>query len=70
VIAPIQAAARNQLARRAGLAVDATAQEIRAAAAREGWSAEEIDALYAPATDNEAILAAGAALARAEKGAP
>jgi hypothetical protein len=69
-IAPVQAAAREHLARRAGIPADAIPDDIRAAATREGWSTAEIDALYAPATDNESILAAGAALARAEKGAP
>jgi hypothetical protein len=69
-IAPLQAAARDHLARRAGLPADAPPELIRAEAARAGWSREEIDALFTPATDNESILAAGRALARAEKGAP
>ncbi|MGZ4691049.1 MAG: DUF4350 domain-containing protein [Acidimicrobiia bacterium] len=68
-IAPIQRAAREHLTRRAGLPGDAEPDLIRACAAREGWSAEEIDALFAPATDNDSILAAGRALARAERGA-
>jgi hypothetical protein len=68
-VAPLQAAARNDLAQRAGLPSDATPESIRAAAAREGWTTEEIDALFTPATDNERILAAGRALARAKRGA-
>jgi hypothetical protein len=69
-IAPLQAAAREMLARRGGLPSDAAPDLIRAEAAREGWSAEEINALFAPATDNETILAAGRALARAERRSP
>jgi hypothetical protein len=68
-VAPLQAAARHDLARRAGLPTDASPEAIRAAAAREGWAVEEIDALFTPATDNERVLAAGRALARAKRGA-
>lgn len=68
-IAPLQAAARGALARRAGLPADAEPDLIRAAADRAGWSADEIEALFARATDRESILAAGRALARAERGA-
>ena len=69
-VAPLQAAARAQVARRAGLPAGAPSEEIGAAAARLGWSAEEITALFRPASDTEGILAAGRALARAERGAP
>ena len=58
-VAPLQAAARAQVARRAGLPAGAPPEEIRAAAARLGWSAEEITALFRPASDTEGILAAG-----------
>ena len=69
-VAPLQAAARAQVARRAGLPAGAPPDEIRAAAARLGWSAEEITVLFRPASDTEGVLAAGRALARAERGAP
>jgi hypothetical protein len=69
-VAPLQAQARNELARRAGLPADASPEALRAEAFRAGWSAAEIDALFAPAADDESILAAGRALARAERGAP
>jgi hypothetical protein len=69
-IAPLQAAARAQLARRAGLPADAPPEVLREAAVRAGWTTTEIDALFAPASDDESILNAGRALARAERGAP
>jgi hypothetical protein len=67
-LAPLQAAARERIARRAGLSPAATEQEVRAAAAGLGWSPTEIDALFAPPRTDEDVVAAGAALARAEQG--
>jgi hypothetical protein len=66
-IAPLQLAARKLLAARAGLAPDAGDEEIRAAAARAGWTTSEIDALFAPASSEDAVVRAGRALARAER---
>lgn len=66
-LAPLQAAAREQIAARAGLAADADDAAIRAAAARAGWSDKEIDALFSPVDGDEAAVRAGRALARAER---
>ncbi len=66
-IAPLQAAARDLVATRAGLGPDATEDEVRAAAARAGWSTTEIDALFTPADADDAVVRAGQALARAER---
>jgi len=67
-LAPLQAATRARLARRAGLGPDAGEDELRAAAVRFGWSAAEIDALFAPTSDDDAVVAAGRALARVTGG--
>jgi len=66
-VAPLQAAARDLLATRAGLPTGASDDEVRDAARRAGWSDPEIEALFAPTSDDESIVRAGRALARAEK---
>lgn len=68
-LAPLQAATRARLARRAGLGPDAGEPELRAAATRLGWTTAETDALFAPVRDDEDVLAAGRALARVTGGA-
>jgi Domain of unknown function (DUF4350) len=67
-LGPLQAAARARLARRAGLAPTASEAELRAAAARFGWSPAEVDALFAPPSTDGDVVAAGNALARANQG--
>jgi Domain of unknown function (DUF4350) len=67
-LAPLQAAARARLARRAGLPPKASEEQVRAAAARLGWSAAEADALFAPARTADEVVTAGSALARANEG--
>jgi hypothetical protein len=66
-LGPLQAAARARLARRAGLPPAPTEAQLRAAAARLGWSASETDALFAPARTADEVVAAGSALARANR---
>lgn len=67
-LGPLQAAARARLARRAGLPPTASEPQLRAAAARLGWSALETDALFAPVRTAVDVVAAGSALARANEG--
>ncbi|HEX6312947.1 MAG TPA: DUF4350 domain-containing protein [Acidimicrobiia bacterium] len=67
-LAPLQAAVRARLASRAGLGADATEAQLRAAAARFGWSAAETDALFEPPRSDDDVLAAGSALARVTGG--
>ncbi|MCZ7528260.1 MAG: DUF4350 domain-containing protein [Acidimicrobiia bacterium] len=67
-VAPLQAAARRELARRAGLGADADEAALRAAASSRGWPDDEVEALFTPAVDEGAVLAAGRALARVEGG--
>ena len=67
-LGPLQAAARARLARRAGLPPTASEAQLRAAAARLGWSAGETDALFAPVRSAHEVVAAGGALARANQG--
>ena len=67
-LAPLQATARSRLARRAGLPPTASDAELRAAAARFGWTATEADALFAPARTAVDVVAAGLALARTNEG--
>ena len=67
-LGPLQAAARARLARRAGLPPTASEAQLRAAAARLGWSAGETDALFAPVRSANEVVAAGGALARANQG--
>jgi uncharacterized protein DUF4350 len=67
-LGPLQAAARARLARRAGLPPTASEAQLRAAAARLGWSAAETDALFAPTRTADEVVAAGSALARANQG--
>ena len=67
-LAPLQAATRARLARRAGLGPDATEEQLRAAAARLGWPADEIDALFTPTAGDDAVVSAGRALARVTGG--
>ncbi|MGH8985550.1 MAG: hypothetical protein ACRDY6_16955, partial [Acidimicrobiia bacterium] len=64
-LAPLQAAARARLASRAGLGPDASEEQLRAAAARLGWTRGEVDALFAPVRGDDDVLAAGRALVRA-----
>jgi Domain of unknown function (DUF4350) len=67
-LAPLQAATRARLARRAGLGPDASEADLRAAAARLAFPADEIDALFAAdIVDDDEMLAAGRALARVER---
>jgi hypothetical protein len=67
-LAPLQTAARSRLARRAGLPPTASEAELRAAAARFGWKADETDALFAPVRTTVDVVTAGRALARANEG--
>jgi hypothetical protein len=67
-LTPLQTAARERLARRAGLPPAATEPELRAAAARLGWSPADIDALFAPPRTDDDVVAAGNALVRATEG--
>jgi hypothetical protein len=67
-LGPLQAAARARLARRAGLPPTASEPQLRAEATRLGWSAAETDALFAPARTAVDVVAAGSALARANRG--
>jgi hypothetical protein len=67
-LAPLQAAARSRLARRAGLPPTASETELRAAAVRFGWTATETDALFAPPSTAADVVASGTALARASRG--
>lgn len=62
--ARVQSAARAQLARRLGLGADASADELRAAAARAKLPADELDAVLEPVHDERQLVAAGRALAR------
>lgn len=65
-VAPLQEAARLRVARRVGLAPDASPAELRAAGRRLGLPDDEIDALTRVPTRDEDVLAAGRALARLE----
>jgi hypothetical protein len=67
-LAPLQVSTRARLARRVGVGPDASEADLRVAAARLAWPADEIDALFAAdeLSDDE-ILAAGRALARLER---
>jgi uncharacterized protein DUF4350 len=67
-LGPLQAAARARLTRRSGLPPTASEEQLRAAAARLGWSGTEVDALFAPARTAGDVLAAGSALAHANAG--
>jgi Domain of unknown function (DUF4350) len=62
--ASVQAAARARLARRVGLAPDASDDDLRAAAARAKLQPDELAAVLEPVTDERQLLAAGRALAR------
>jgi hypothetical protein len=68
--APVRARARELVARRAGLAPDASAADLRRAATGLGLTGDEIDALMAEggAGGEEEIVAAGRALARLSGG--
>jgi len=67
-LGPLQGAARARVAQRAGLPPAASDAQLQAAAARLGWSADEIDALFAPARTPGDVVAAGRALAHANGG--
>jgi hypothetical protein len=67
-LAPLQAAARARLARRAGLEPTASEPELRAAASRFGWSPRDVDALFAPPRTDADVVAAGDALVRTHEG--
>lgn len=60
---PLRARARAQLTQRVGLPVDASDEELRSAAARLGWSTEEVSVVLEPVT-RDRVVAAGTALAR------
>ena len=66
--APVRAAARNRLARRAGLEPDAPTERLAEAAARLNLTPEETDAILASTAAGVDIMAAGRALARLETG--
>ncbi|HEX7520873.1 MAG TPA: DUF4350 domain-containing protein [Acidimicrobiia bacterium] len=66
-LAPLQDAVRDRLAARAGLDAGATDGDLRAAAVRFGWPAEDIEALSGPLGEERTILAAGRALARTSR---
>jgi hypothetical protein len=67
-VAPLQAAARAMLARRAGLAPDPSKADLREAAVRAGWTPAEIEGLFAPGVDRDSILAVGRSMARSRRG--
>jgi len=67
-LAPLQATARERLARQAGLPAAAPEPDLRAAAARLGWSPDDIDALFEPRRTEADVIAAGNALVRASEG--
>jgi hypothetical protein len=62
---PVQRAAREALARRAGLTPDADTAALVAAAGRLAWPDDEVAALWSPPAGRDDILAVGRALARA-----
>ena len=66
VARPVREAARDALARRAGLPADATEVQLRDAAARVGLGEAETAALLREPEDLEGALAAGRALAAVE----
>ena len=68
VLAPVKAAVRANLARRAGLATDANETEIRRVAEAFGLTAEETRALFNPAQSEAEALAVGRALAKVSGG--
>jgi hypothetical protein len=65
-LAPLQRAARDRVARRAGLPAEATPDEVAAAARRFGLDDDEIAALTKSPTGDNEILATGRALAKLE----
>ena len=67
-LAPLQAAARRRLAARAGLAADASDDDLRAAAAGIGLTPAEVNALLRPVVDDDQAMTAGRALAAVEGG--
>lgn len=69
-MAPLQAAARHRLARRAGLPADAGTDDLRRAAAAAGLSADESAALLSPVVRDDQVVAAGRALAKLEGAEP
>lgn len=60
---PLRTHVRAELARRAGLAADASDEELRSAARRLGWPDDEIEAVVRPTTP-DTVLASGRALSR------
>jgi hypothetical protein len=66
VARPLRAAARDRLARGAGLGPEPREADLRAAAARFGLEPDEADAVVAAPRDLDGALAAGRALARLE----
>ena len=65
-MAPLQAAGRRRLARRAGLPADAGDDELRAAAVRAGLPDADVAGLLVAAVTDDQVMAAGRALARLE----
>ena len=66
-VAPVRAAARARVRRRAGLSEDASEDALVAAAARLGLDERETAALSARAESDEDVLAVGTALAKLER---
>jgi hypothetical protein len=64
-VAPVRAAARERLARRAGLGADASLEEIRQAAASV-LAPEEVEAVFTDSGDDQSIITAGCAVVRLE----
>jgi len=67
-LAPLQRAARAELARRAGVPPDADEATLHAVATRMGWTAAEVAAVFRPPADDEDVLATGRVLARLKSG--
>jgi hypothetical protein len=63
-MAPLRAAARERLRRRAALAPDATDEQLRRAAVEVGLAPDEVAALFGAVTGDEQALAVGRAMAR------
>ena len=67
--ANVRAAARDAVARRAGLGPDAPEEAVLAAARRVGLDRDEVAALREPPTGQDPVLAGGRALAKLTRGA-
>ena len=67
-LAPLQDRARKRLAARAGLAADASDEELRRAAARLSLPAADVDALFRPCRTDADAVAVGRTLAALTEG--